>query len=36
MLRAVQSWKYIPYLLNGQPVEVNTIITVNFNMTQSL
>ena len=27
---AVQQWKYRPYLLNGQPVEVETEITVNF------
>jgi len=35
-LKAVQSWKYRPYLLHGQPVEVDTIITVNFNMTGSM
>lgn len=27
---AVQQWKYRPYLLNGEPVEVQTQITVNF------
>ena len=27
---AVKQWKYRPYLLNGQPVEVDTQITVNF------
>jgi protein TonB len=27
---AVKQWRYRPYLLNGQPVEVETIITVNF------
>ena len=29
---AVQQWRYRPYLLLGQPVEVETTITVNFNM----
>jgi protein TonB len=27
---AVQDWKYRPYLLNGEPTEVDTTITVNF------
>ena len=27
---AVRQWKYSPYLLNGQPTEVDTTITVNF------
>lgn len=27
---AVRQWKYRPYFLNGQPVEVETQITVNF------
>ena len=27
---AVQDWKYKPYLLNGEPTEVDTTITVNF------
>ena len=27
---AVQRWRYRPYLLNGEPVEVETEITVNF------
>ena len=27
---AVQQWRYRPYLLNGDPVEVETQITVNF------
>ncbi|MBV9625060.1 MAG: energy transducer TonB [Acidobacteria bacterium] len=27
---AVRQWKYRPYLLNGQPVEIKTEITVNF------
>ena len=27
---AVSQWKYRPYLLNGEPVEVETYITVTF------
>jgi protein TonB len=27
---AVQDWRYKPYLLNGEPTEVDTTITVNF------
>jgi protein TonB len=27
---AVKQWKYKPYLLNGQPVEVETQVTVKF------
>jgi TonB family protein len=29
-LAAVRQWTYKPYLLNGEPVDVNTQITVNF------
>ena len=29
-IAAVQEWKYRPYLLNGDPTEVETTITVNF------
>ncbi len=29
---AVRQWKYKPYLLNGQPVEVDTTITVIFSL----
>jgi periplasmic protein TonB len=29
-LAAVQQWRYRPYLLNGDPVEVETQVTVNF------
>lgn len=32
-LDAVKQWKYRPYILNGDPVEVETTITVNFNLT---
>jgi TonB family protein len=27
---AVRSWRYKPYVLNGKPIEVATIITVDF------
>jgi periplasmic protein TonB len=27
---AVQQWRYRPYILNGDPVEVDTQISVNF------
>jgi len=30
---AVSKWTYKPYLLNGQPVEVETSITVNYTLT---
>ncbi len=29
---AVRQWRYKPYYLNGQPVEVQTMINVNFNL----
>ncbi|MGA7512333.1 MAG: TonB family protein [Candidatus Sulfotelmatobacter sp.] len=29
---AVKQWKYKPYLLNGEPVEIHTQITVNFKL----
>jgi protein TonB len=29
---AVRQWRYKPYLLNGEPVEVETTVTVNFTM----
>jgi TonB family protein len=29
---SVRKWKYEPYLLNGKPVEVETTITLNFNL----
>ena len=31
-LKAVQQWKYKPYILNGKPVEVETMITVKYHM----
>jgi periplasmic protein TonB len=27
---AVQQWRYRPYILNGEPMEVETQVTVNF------
>lgn len=32
-ISAVRQWRYKPYLLNGQPVEVETTITVIFTLT---
>jgi periplasmic protein TonB len=29
---AVKQWRYKPYILNGEPVEVETQITVNFTL----
>lgn len=29
-MESVRQWKYSPYLLNGEPTEVDTTITVNF------
>ena len=34
-VEAVQHWRYKPYLLNGDPTEVDTSITVNFNFGSS-
>ena len=31
-LDAVRQWRWKPYLLNGQPMSVDTIVTVNFNL----
>ncbi|HUS18195.1 MAG TPA: energy transducer TonB [Terriglobales bacterium] len=31
---AVEQWRYRPYILNGQPVEVETQITVNFKLSK--
>jgi len=33
-ISAVRQWRYKPYLLNGQPVEVETTITVIFSLSQ--
>jgi protein TonB len=29
---AVKQWKYKPYFLNGEPVEVQTQVTINFQL----
>jgi protein TonB len=31
-LEAVRNWRYKPYLLNGEPVEVDTTVNVVFNL----
>jgi len=31
-MQAVQQWRYRPYLLNGEPVEVMTTINVIFSL----
>ena len=31
-LDAVKQWKYKPYLLNGEPVEIQTQVTINFRL----
>jgi protein TonB len=31
---AVKQWKYKPYLLNGEPVEIQTQVTINFKLPQ--
>jgi protein TonB len=33
-INAVKQWKYRPYLLNGDPMEVETKVTVNFTLAQ--
>jgi TonB family protein len=33
-LDAVKEWRYKPYLLNGQPTDVETTITVNYHLEQ--
>ena len=33
-ITAVQQWKYKPYLINGERTEVDTTITVNFNLVE--
>lgn len=32
---AVKQWRYRPYLLNGEPVEVDSRITINFTMSRA-
>jgi periplasmic protein TonB len=33
-IEAVRQWRYRPYLLNGEPVEVDSQITINFNLSR--
>jgi TonB family protein len=33
-MQAVKQWKYKPYLLNGEPVEIQTQITIDFKLPQ--
>jgi protein TonB len=33
-IEAVKQWRYRPYLLNGEPVEVDSQITINFNLSK--
>ncbi len=34
-LEAVKQWRYKPYLINGEPVEVDSRITINFNLARA-
>ena len=34
-IEAVRQWRYRPYVLNNEPVEVETQITVNFSLAGS-
>jgi periplasmic protein TonB len=34
-IQAVKQWRYKPYVLNGNPVEVETSVTVNFNLSNA-
>jgi len=34
-LQAVSQWRYHPYILNGEAIEVDTQITVNFILGQN-
>jgi periplasmic protein TonB len=33
-IEAVKQWRYRPYLLNGAPVEIDSQITINFNLSK--
>jgi protein TonB len=32
---AVKQWRYKPYILNGEPVEIDSRITINFTLSAS-
>jgi len=34
-VNAVRQWKYRPYVLKGEPIEVDTQLTVNYTLTIS-
>jgi periplasmic protein TonB len=34
-IEAVKQWRYKPYLVNGEPIEVDSHITINFTLSQS-
>ena len=34
-IEAVSKWRYKPYILNNEPVEVETQVTVNFSLSGS-
>jgi periplasmic protein TonB len=31
-LDAIKQWRYKPYLLNGEPVELETTVTIKFHL----
>jgi protein TonB len=33
-IEAVKQWRYRPYLVNGEPVEIDSQITINFNLSK--
>jgi protein TonB len=33
-MQAVAKWRYWPYLINGEPVDVSTLVTVDFTLGQ--
>ena len=33
-IEAVKQWRYRPYLVNGEPVEVDSQITINFTLSR--
>jgi protein TonB len=34
-MEAVRQWQYKPYILNGEAIEVETQITVNFTLSEN-
>jgi protein TonB len=33
-IEAVKQWRYRPYILNGEPIEIDSQITINFNLSR--